>query len=154
MAQKVTQRYAFTVTLKPRMFNHPAELQYDKTQEVLSLFLTTLGHEVSMCAELTKGMNIHYHGTITFKCDGTILPEKMFIDSFRKSNMFGFVCIKPITDEPKWMEYISKDLDKTRLAIKRDPRVLNGFKYWQFFDSYQICSLELISQDPNMEKDS
>lgn len=153
MAQKVTQRYAFTVTLKPRLFNFKAEEQYDRTQESLSLMLTRLGYEVSMCAELTKGMNIHYHGTINFKCEPSVLPDKLFVDAFRKSNVFGFVCIKQITDEQKWMEYISKDLDKTRSYIHRDPRILNGFKYWQFFDTYQKCQIELITQNPNMEQD-
>lgn len=153
MAQKVTQRYAFTVTLKPRMFNHTAEQQYDKTQEQLSLLLKAIGYEVSMCAELTKGMNIHYHGTINFKCEPTVLPDKLFIDSFRRSNIFGFINIKPINDEPKWMEYISKDLEVTRNAIKRDPRILNGFKYWQFFDTYQKCDIEILTQNPNMEMD-
>lgn len=140
MASKgLSQRYSFTVTLKPVLFRVPAESQYDKTTESLCDMLRDVSHTYTLVAELTKNMNIHYHGVIIFHMGPKNLIKK-FVDAFRAHAKFGFVCIKVITDEPGWIDYISKELKNTYESIGRRPIVYDGVGLFPIglFEAYGI----------------
>lgn len=123
--------YSFTLTLKPKLYKDVAEQQYDKTYREVILTLKTLSPHFTCVAELTKGMNIHYHGQIKFF---NFKPRtnlgKKFVDTFRASESIGFVSIKQITDSLGWKQYITKELEVTRDSIGR-PAVLH--------DAYGLC---------------
>lgn len=119
-------KYAFTVTLKPNMYRHAAEKQYEDTYKSLFKNLEMLG-KVTIVAEITKNYNIHYHGIIRFAMCFTKHTNlmKAFVDSFRTTKSYGFVNIKQIIDEPGWIDYISKSLPDTMESIKWRPIVID-----------------------------
>lgn len=121
--------YAFTVTLKPKLYDHDATEQYDNTYHILfeTLLRISFKNQFTLVAEQTKAYNIHYHGII-------ILPLKVncmkyFHDSFRKSKIFGFVNIKQITEQQIWIDYISKSIKETRDCINRPPIIYDWKDY-------------------------
>lgn len=135
--QRVSQKYAFTVTLKPKLYDHNAEDQYDKTSTVLEQSLAKVGHHFTCVTELTKSANIHYHGVIDFEMNHPNFIKK-FHDHFRCrcSNkykckcLFGYVNIKVLEKEDGWKDYISKELKVTYDSISRRPIVRDDFNYF------------------------
>lgn len=125
-----SMRYSFTITLKPRCYVEPAEAQFDLTYAILYQMLTSIGTKITLVAEATQNLNVHYHGTICFKEYKNVNHRKCFIDAFRKTKHFGFVSIKQITDEPGWVEYISKSLKESRMDLGRRPIIKDDFEYF------------------------
>lgn len=131
-------RYSLTVTLKPLQYKEFAEKQYDNTCMYLINKLTMLNCQYTLVAEMTKACNIHYHGTIEFlKCHKNQHHRKYLIDHFRNDKMIGYVCMKQITDEPGWIEYIKKDIVGTTEVLNRRPILKDDFDY---FDMDEIAS--------------
>lgn len=118
---KESFRFAFTVTLLPKLYKCDATQQYDNTfvEIFLKIKCMSSANQFVIVAELTKAFNIHYHGTIVMKL--TKNCRKTFADSFRGSKLFGFVNIKEITEPEIWHDYIIKDLTTTRESINRPP---------------------------------
>lgn len=131
-----TVRYSATITLKPRMYQYKAEQQYDMTYPDLIKHLSCNGYsKMTVISELTKNYNIHYHLTITFPFDGTLYKgfpnwQKKFVDSFRKSPVFGFVNIKQIEDELGWISYIGKSFKDFTDSTGRRPIIKDDFDYF------------------------
>lgn len=127
--------YAFTITLKPVSFKLEPEQQYDKTYLHVRSQLISLGFKVTLVAELTKNMNVHYHGVINFKLgdDCKIKVIKEFHKQFRNDLIIGFVNIRQIDDDQKWNEYIKKSLHDTNKAIGRRPIISDDFKIFSDF---------------------
>lgn len=116
-----TQAYAFTVTLRPRLFTEPAEVQYDITNLPIREKLHHISGNFTVIAEMTANKNIHYHGIIVYPTGYCRDVIKHFKDYFRKDKMFGFVDIKIMDDEGGWIEYISKELQITASVVQRRP---------------------------------
>lgn len=134
-----TQAYAFTVTLLPRLFQHPSEVQFDTTYLKLKDKLIELSDTFTLIAEHTKNMNIHYHGVIKFltvRCKNAI---KYFKDHFRRDKLFGFVDIKIMDDEDGWRDYIKKEFKETLDVINRRPIIVDGFNFFLngFYKDYR-----------------
>lgn len=133
-------RYSATITLKPRMYQYKAEQQYDMTYPDLIKHLLCNGvHKMTVISELTKNFNIHMHLTITVlipkDCGKSVNIQKKFVDSFRKSPVFGFVNIKQISeDENGWVEYISKDFQSFVDSTGRRPILKDDFDYFSETD--------------------
>lgn len=127
----ISVKYSATVTLKPIMYKMTAEEQYDNTKQDLCEMLYKLNTNFTIVAELTKGMNLHYHLVVQFR---SFKPKdnlmKKFIDHFRNHKKFGYVSIRQIDDEPGWQAYISKDIDVTYESIRRPPIIYDDFKYY------------------------
>lgn len=117
---KYSVEYAFTLTLKPKIFAQEPEDQYDKSSAHASARLNTLSDQFTLIAELTKNYNIHYHGIIKFPLKKKDLMKE-FYKCFRTDLIIGFVNIRQIDDKSKWIDYISKDLCRTKDAIIRRP---------------------------------
>lgn len=105
-------KFAITITLKPMLFKNTATEQYDETYLPLHRLLKALCFEHTVVAELTKAFNVHYHGVVVMPDWGNC--RKRFVDAFRKSRSFGYVCIKMIDDEQGWYDYIRKGIKGTR----------------------------------------
>lgn len=137
-------RYAFTVTLNPKLYNEPASQQFDKSSEELFKHLVLMFNaNFVLVSELTKNYNIHYHGSIEFIMIDVKKYNlmKRFVDSFRKSKLFGFVNIKPIDNEPIWIDYIGKEFHNFCSDTNRRPILKDDFDYWDS-DQYQIYGSE------------
>jgi len=135
-SELLSQQYAFTVTLNPRLYNENSEIQYDNTSVRLLQKLSLISNNVTLVAELTKSCNIHYHGIIDFKIynkEASLMRK--FYDHFRCRHKnkhvcdcdFGFVHMKPIDNYPIWKDYITKSLTETRKAINRPPVLHDDF---------------------------
>jgi len=124
--------YAITVTLKPVMYRHAAEIQFSQTYEVLLKHLRTFTPRITLLAELTKDFNVHYHGLIQFSKDDVLRYHnlaKRFKDSFRKSKVFGHIVIVMAHDLPGWKEYCTKDLEETYRLLGTGPVFIDYFNY-------------------------
>lgn len=136
VSEKVSEtvRYSATVTLKPRMYQYKAEQQYDMSYPDLIKHLACNGYKnITVIAELTKNYNIHYHLTVTFPFGENSKYcncMKKFVDSFRRSQMFGFVNIKQIDSEIGWIEYIGKQLKEFTDSTGRRPIIKDDFNYF------------------------
>lgn len=143
----ISQRYAFTVTLNPRMFRDNAEVQYDNVAEIANVKVSSIANKYTMVCELTKNCNIHFHGICDFQL-GPVNLIKRFYDYFRCKckNRYqckctlGFVNIKVIEDENGWIEYIKKDLKTTYDSICRSPIIHDGLNVFEtgLFELYGI----------------
>lgn len=127
-AGNTSVKYAFTITLQPKLYRYKPEEQYDKTYMHIAKVLKALNSRVTLVAELTRSANIHYHGVIQFinfkpKSNLTV----SFHNAFRGDKYAGFIKIIPIDNESKWIEYISKDVTDTTETIIRPSIILNEF---------------------------
>lgn len=132
-------RYSYTITLKPVLYKFKAEEQYDKTYCRIATELGSFS-TFTLIAECTKGFNVHYHGTISFnECTKNCM--KKFVDYFRGDKEIGYVNIKQITDEPGWIDYISKSIKDTCIALNRRPIIMDDFDYFTS-DDYALYGTE------------
>jgi len=122
--------YSFTVTLKPRMYRYEPEKQYDETYRHLVIMLKSLSNHVTIVAECTKAMNLHYHGIIELH------TKKQWYSKFRNSDVFGFTTCREQYNDDGWITYISKELDETYKCLDRRPVVLDQYSV---FTSKQIA---------------
>lgn len=99
--------YALTITLRPVMYIHTAQKQYDLiTPEILQIFSEC---KLILVPELTKQYNLHFHGIINVPlCDGRD-PSKWIHDKVRTHRKIGMICVKQITDYDTWLTYCMKD---------------------------------------------
>jgi len=104
---KYSVDYALTITLRPVMYMHVAQKQYDIiVPEILSIFTEC---KLILVPELTKQYNVHFHGIINVPlCDGRD-PQKWIHDKVRLHRKIGMICIKQITDYDIWLTYCMKD---------------------------------------------
>jgi len=108
--------YAITVTLNRSLRKYSPDEQYTKSfmplADLLHRFKKTLVYE------LTQNGDIHYHGIISLDVkykNVHIRDMIIFIQNlFRGSKIFGYVCVKQVTDYNKWKEYILKDVQKSK----------------------------------------
>lgn len=125
-----TFKYAFTVTLKPRLFSNSPTEQYDMTYTRLHSILNCLSipESLTLVAELTKACNIHYHGMIIMHVHPKKSAKVRFHNAFRHERDYGFVNLTQIDDEPGWIAYISKNIKSTKDDIDRPPIICDEFK--------------------------
>lgn len=122
--------YFFTVTLRPIMYKHTADEQFDKAHGELMIMLRLLSEKFTLVTELTKSLNVHWHGIIQ-------LGDKKspFVNMFRGDNKFGFVQLAPIThSKEKVYEYLRKDLANTVKDLNRRPILSDDYGVFQIKD--------------------
>lgn len=132
--QGLTQRYAFTVTLKPSQYTVDGEVQYDRTHLQIIEKLQSVCAHFTVIAELTKNCNIHFHGIADFDNNHPNVIKK-FTDHFRcrcKNKyvckcIFGYVYIKVMPDELGWHDYIKKNIKTTYESLSRRPIIRDDF---------------------------
>lgn len=141
-----TQEYALTMTLKPSLFKLPLQEQIERSMVDIYKFMEYLTAEGLLIAEITKNANIHYHGILTFNVRSkySTYIEYHIKDLLRTSTKVGFICIKPVTEETKWKQYILKDISATSALINMNPIVYNlksideskGSLEWKSYSPY------------------
>lgn len=121
-------KYAFTITLQPKMFKFDTQQQYDETKNIIVHKIKCLSSTFDIIAELTKNHNIHYHGIITFPLHKYKNNINKWYNHMRNDTVIGYTNIKQITEEEVWKEYISKDIHQTKEVIDRRPIIRNKLK--------------------------
>jgi len=128
--QSWTVDYFYTITLKPSCYDNIAEHQYDITWKPVYDLIKSLPCKLTMVAEVTRNMNIHYHGIVSF----LVLPGiksyiKAFKDKFRLAKHIGYTNITQIENHQQVKDYITKDLHQTKELIGRPPVISNEQNY-------------------------
>lgn len=125
--------YSFTVTLKPAMYKMDIDAQYDATCNELHLALRQISTKFTMLAELTKNMNIHYHGVIRMG-----KSKRNFVNLFRNHKKFGFINIRVITNGLEgWSAYLKKDLENTYFETNRRPIIIDNYEIFTLDEKIQ-----------------
>jgi len=131
--------YAITLTLKPKLYNHTIEEQYDLAKPII----TNLHYgQMTVVAELTKSFNVHFHIILkrdkSLRCIGPkgrpVSFERSLYDRFRNSDIIGYVNIKKCTDKSGWISYISKDIQTTKADMARRVVVIDELNEFEVFD--------------------
>lgn len=115
-------KYELTITLRPQMYRFDAREQYVRTSVWLKQILYP--YKVSIVAELTQVNNIHYHGIIDLK---DLRHRDKFLNRFRGSLVFGKMTCTQLIDEPKWIEYMKKNIHITWDILNIYPVLLDEF---------------------------
>lgn len=101
---------AITLTLKSKVLILKNVNQYKRSVVEINNILVNHKDDFRfeyLVPELTKNNCIHYHGVV--KVINTIkFPKTYVLEAFRRSPIIGFICIKPIEDYHKWLEYCQK----------------------------------------------
>lgn len=131
-------RFAITVTLHKKCFDMPAEWQFDHYTDAVKDMFSVFKFKYTMVTELTQASNIHYHALVEAPnyCEDVL--RKKLNDYTRKNKTIGFICVKQVTDEPGWVDYIVKDLSKTYRLISRDPLIR---------DDLRVCDDHFLVKD-------
>lgn len=114
--------WAITITLKPKMYKYTLAEQHKMARD--EMMILRKYYDVTIIAEITKSFNIHYHGVAKIR-DMTLLTMRGTVpchitDMFRKSNVIGFVNVKPYSDRG-WIRYIVKDTSVTVKDLQEHP---------------------------------
>lgn len=119
------QRYEFTITLRPRLYDRTPEEQFRYTSDILQRECLSRWN-TSCVAELTKENNIHYHGIVHLK---DFKHRNSFLNGFRKyNNIFGRKSCSPIRKESDWIMYMRKNVEETRQILGQDPWVTDVYE--------------------------
>lgn len=116
--------YSFTITLLPKLYRLEPEVQYDRTFETIYETLSSITDKLTLIAECTKSMNIHYHGIIKFPQP---FVKKQFFKCFRNDAFIGFTNLKQIDKFDGWVTYIKKSFSEFVEEVGRRPVVYDGF---------------------------
>lgn len=124
--------YAYTLTLRPKMYSKEPESQYDETYEYVRRKLSSLTQHYTLIAEITKSFNVHYHGVLKFELVPKMVCDKEFHRCFRNDTYIGYVNISQIKNDVTWKEYLKKDLVHTLNSLNRRPLIWDTYDW---FDS-------------------
>lgn len=132
-AEKYSQKYAITITLKPLVRKLSAQDQFERyayrvVDDVRSAFSKC---RLQLVSELTKSYDIHFHGVIQFDLKGlkpSLNLPRWFRDKFRASKYIGFVLCKVIDNTEIWKDYISKQLTAFREDIGMCPVIADDYE--------------------------
>lgn len=108
---------ALTVTLRPRCYRYSLEEQTSQLFNEMEKYRTLYKFKISLLVEITKNGNIHAHGFISLRKDHPMIAHRTMkiaiINMWRKSNIIGFTCPKPIDTHDGWLAYCNKEREQT-----------------------------------------
>lgn len=153
-----TQSFAITITIRPKYFNLSIEDQLNKAEPDILTFLSDMNAHGIITTEITKNGNLHFHGTIDINLMNKYHKNIDFFckDYFRFSKNIGFICVKPITDEVQWLQYILKDYDVTKDLLDRNPIRFNsnGKSFFEYDpNNHQYYSAEFLEKNANQKSE-
>jgi len=124
----MSQQYALTITLNPKLFTLDVLTQRNQLMSVLNGLIADEKLDLSIIVEFTTSFNIHAHGFVKVPLKVTRNPMFLIHDIFRKyKTVVGFICIKPITNYHTWLHYCLKDYHITKIELEgENPVILNN----------------------------
>lgn len=131
--------YSLTITLKPKLYSFNVEQQYDLAKPIITNL--NLG-KMTCVAELTKLYNIHFHLLIerdtSMQCIGLkgrpISFPHFVANKFRNSEIIGFHQLKTIKDKQGWIDYMGKDIAKTKEDVGRRIVLVDEFQIYSWYE--------------------
>jgi len=132
-----TQKYAFTITLHPKVRRLGSEAQYHAYSWPVCDFIQKKFPKcrLYMVTELTTSFDLHFHGVIQFDRSQLRKNQNMpryFREAFRGHVFIGFVLLKPIDDEVKWLEYCIKTEKEFKIDMNLNPLIID--QIYNIFD--------------------
>lgn len=152
---------ALTVTLKPQMYELTPQRQHKQALPELLTLLNDHSVKVHMLvAELTSSYNVHYHATVQVFQTRRRRGKEILYNIFRRRTTFGYICVKDIEDEPGWITYMQKDLEKTNEVLRNTEivftsesksisKLISDYKESDRFDSSAECSSSFEQKEEN-----
>lgn len=119
-------KYAITLTLNPKLYKMIPDDQYIKMSQIID---ELRDYKISIVAELTQQQNVHAHGTIEIEGNKDLKKFWNTVRVLQKEDLGKMICLKQITDEPKWLEYLKKDTTFTKEICNADPWYKDDFSY-------------------------
>lgn len=127
-------KYELTITLKPLMYVHKPQEQFNLTHHIL--FDIFQDYHVTAIADLTNEHNVHYHCMIELP---TLIDKDRLLNKFRKWNkIFGKKTCTQVMYEDTWRKYIRDKLPLWK-GLLADPIVR---------DSYSLFSMNTFEVFP------
>lgn len=145
MSFKLSQSYAFTLTIRPKWYRLNPETLYDYIYSYIVVKLLTLG-KVTVITELTQNYQLHMHGSIQMYIYGQHDLIKIFYDKFRGDKYVGFVHIRVIDNDIKWKEYLEKDLEKFYKSIDRRPILIDQLNIFDEHLKFKYINYDLVDE--------
>lgn len=126
--------YAITFTLRPNLFREMPEHQFDIASNLLKVLFQK--YKKTLVVEFTQNYNIHIHGIVYSN------TKRELYDIIRKNKVFGYICVRQITEFDVWAEYIVKETIKTYKELScRYPVICNDYN----------ITYKLLEDDPIAE---
>lgn len=125
-------KYLFTVTLKPRLYKLLPKEQLEYSYPLLKKLFKDIKN-TTVC-ELTKQLNIHYHGILD--CPAKDLYKLIYALKQDDKKVFGFFDQRPITDMDGVVEYLKKDQDTMWFEFNIDSLLNDDLKLYNKFDKF------------------
>lgn len=119
-------KYAITLTLNPKLYRMIPDDQFIKMSQIID---ELRDYKISIVAELTQQQNVHAHGTIDIEGNKDLKNFWNIIRGLQKGDLGKMICLKQITNEPQWIEYLKKDLKLTKEICNADPWYKDDFSY-------------------------
>lgn len=113
MAKPLSQEYAITITLAPKLRRLNTEDQEEIFRESIIETLNQSSAKASLVFELTQNMDIHAHGFIKVPIHPTRPAKQIICNMFRRKTATGFICVKVVEDYQTWYSYCIKDMKET-----------------------------------------
>lgn len=116
--KKLSQQYAITLTLNPKLFKLPPLLQRNALQGVLNELVGDEKLDLSVCCEFTQNGNIHAHGFVRVPLLNNKNPIYQINYAFKKHNdIMGYITVKPIDKYHGWLHYCLKDYEESKIEL-------------------------------------
>lgn len=137
------RKCAITLTLKPEHYRRNSyQLYYEAFNTAFDL-LTDLADDWEFVIELTsKGIpHVHAWARMNKRFIGKLKTEKGYNIKFQNIvqkdyKVFGHCLLKWITDEPKWEEYMYKDMDTTTEVLMDSGYLLESMPIIRYNKGY------------------
>lgn len=137
---------AITITIKPKYHKETIENQLDLLAVDAMQILNSLSCPYSLIMELTKACNAHLHGVLRY-----VGHRRKIYDAFRNAKICGFIYVREIDDPVKWIDYITKDITRTRQCLYcREPILRDDLKIIPI-DLYYKEGVYIFSETDNLD---
>jgi len=152
----MSQQYALTITLNPKLFTLDVLTQRNQLMSVLNGLIADEKLDLSVIVEFTQSFNIHAHGFVRVPLKLSRNPIFLIHDIFRKyKSLIGFIYIKPISEYHNWLHYCLKDYHLTKVELEgENPVILNNMGDFSLADIEvqnilsNKCECEYITRSP------
>lgn len=118
-------RYELTVTSHPRLYDRDASTQFSIMKEnfiqIMRPHKGSPGFLFSAVAELNGNNDVHIHAIVELN---DLVARNRLLNRFRSKDykfIFGRKTCTQLINEPVWIDYMRKDLKKTREIIGISP---------------------------------
>lgn len=119
----MSQQYAITLTLNPKLFKLSPLLQLNALHEVLNGLVGDEKLDLSICCEFTQNGNIHAHGFVRVPLNGIGKKNPIYQINyaFKKYNdIMGYIMVKPIDSYHGWLHYCLKDYNESKIELETE----------------------------------